>query len=624
VWLKRLLFFLIFCVDVFFLFSFFNFFNRKITINSDQQVFYKKEKQPFYVHDLYYDSHSLYLNTHTKGILKYHDKSFLTYDNLPKSPVSTNTRLIEGMWVEGNNAYFVTRSKLYKYTDNGIKNIKIKGVRGGSRLSSVAVLHDAIYLGTTFNGVYLKQGTNFITVRSGLPREKYSWGEYFYYGIKKLFVVDGNLFCLLSGTKKMYVLRGKKWRQVFPGQHFEDVIVSFNETAVSSLLLTKSSVLSISNKMAGHTFNPVLYTNKSFSMGASFKYDNGITQVALLKHIYPYKKKWNMSGLTNIISLYVNLDFVKYDDIDVIERFFIEKRVNSIVINFKDDTGNLIYDSKLDIAKKANASMLHPKLKMFMSRIRKYDPYVIARIVSFKDYRMFKYNSNQYAIWDPDKNKPWHVNKREYWVDPFSDFIVDYNISVAQELEKRKDEFNIKELQFDYIRMPSDRSVRKAVFRHRKPEWERYDILDNFLSKLNKRINIPYSMDIYGYNAIYLMGNVIGQDIKTISKYAPVICPMFYPSHFGPTYLDNRENSQEYDILFFGVSSAVSLSYNDVFIRPYLQAFSWHVKQYDYKYINNQINASLLAGAKGYGFWNPGSKYHDLYLFTHQILSNSK
>ena len=206
-------------------------------------------------------------------------------------------------------------------------------------------------------------------------------------------------------------------------------------------------------------------------------------------------------------------------------------------------------------------------------------------------------------------------------MDPFSKEVIHYNLAVAQELEARRDEFGIDEIQFDYIRFPSDRSLSKADLTFREPRWERYDILEYFLSTAIKKIKLPISIDIYGYNGVYRMGNIIGQDLETISKYLNVICPMYYPSHFGKVFQKKHSKGQTYGILSFSVARSVELSYQDTVIRPYLQAFPYQTKSFDHHYIYDQLKGTSDSGCVGFLFWSPTAKYTKLLDFFGSISS---
>jgi hypothetical protein len=99
----------------------------------------------------------------------------------------------------------------------------------------------------------------------------------------------------------------------------------------------------------------------------------------------------------------------------------------------------------------------------------------------------------------------------------------------------------VDEIQFDYIRFPSDGRPQDIVTRflmdengqraHVDVNSQRVRILATFLSEARENIGIPIGTDVFGFNAWSRM-SYLGQDIEMISHYVDVISPMSYPSHY--------------------------------------------------------------------------------------------
>ena len=96
---------------------------------------------------------------------------------------------------------------------------------------------------------------------------------------------------------------------------------------------------------------------------------------------------------------------------------------------------------------------------------------------------------------------------------------------------------------------------------------------------------------------------------------------MFYPSHFGTTYLSGyTEKPQSYNVYEYGVKMANKYKYEGTSIRPYLQAFPYRAKpKFDSFYIKHQIDGTVDGASDGYGFWSPTSKYEKLEYFLNLI-----
>ena len=578
-----------------------NAFSYELVFSKDRSIFYKKKEIPGKVAYFTSVDNVTYVITHRHGLYQFDNDDYRQFKT-PFSPVFNHPRQLEGLSFSKQILYVITRNKLVQLNGDDYTYLKLNGIRKGSRLSAITHYKGKIHLGTTYNGVYVLETNQWKNISIGLPREKYAWREYFYDDVKNLFVYKDVLYAFCKFNQALYFFEEKnnRWKKttidkIKEIQIFDKVVYLKKD---SQWFEFHGNELTTVPKI--HLDKKGLWTIKKGKLACFGE----------LEKSYPYKNKGKYKNINkDIRSLYINLDFITYAEMDVTTNLLANNIVNALVINFKDDTGNLIYGSKLPIAKEIGSARKHSKFEIFYRRIRKLNPYIIVRLVVFKDYRVYQYNDNQYALRDKRTGKPWKVNGHEYWVDPFSSDIRDYNLAVAKEIEDRASEFLVDEIQFDYIRFPSDKEIRHVDFRHRKEGWERYDILESFLSKTADTLVTPFSLDIYGYHAIYRMGNVIGQDIETISKYAPIICPMHYPSHFGSVYLSGRKGNREYNLLKFALEHAMTIVYEDTIIRPYLQAFSYRAPNFGEKYIEDQVKGSLDGGAKGVGFWHPYSKY---------------
>ena len=585
-------------------------YSANIDLTPNRDIIVNGKKRPGKVSKFVTAKDSTYIFTFKSGLIKITSKGIKTLPT-PITPVFNHSRQLEDGDFSQNAPLVITRNKLVKITGKNYVYQDLKGVRKGSRLTAIAYFKNKLFLGTSYNGVYIKSTNGWKRISAGIPREKYSWGEYFYDDIKALFSSGERLYAHCDHSRSLYRFLENKSRWV------KTKITGVDEVIKGSRIYFRS-------KNRWHKFYD---ENKTPEIPISKKSeirDHKITSLASFNQKYPFKNIEHYGEIRkDIKSLFINLDFITFGEMDVITNLLVKGVVNAVVINFKDDTGNLIYGSKLPLAKDIGSTMLHYKFKHLYKRLKPINPYVIARLVVFKDYRLYKYKNHLYALRDKRDGKPWRVNGHEYWVDPFSQDVQHYNLSVAKELQARKEEFLLNEIQFDYIRFPSDKAIRYVDFRSRQKDWERYDILESYLSKVAKALSMPFSLDIYGYNGIYRMGNVIGQDIETISKYAPIICPMHYPSHFGRVYLSSRNGSWEYNLLNFALKRAVRIVHQDTIIRPYLQVFTYRAKNFGEQYIRDQVKGSLDGGARGVGFWHPSSKYSKVAGYLQRIFKDN-
>jgi hypothetical protein len=323
-------------------------------------------------------------------------------------------------------------------------------------------------------------------------------------------------------------------------------------------------------------------------------------------------------------------------------KFLQNHGLNSLVVDCKDDFGAITYDTALELPRVIGAAEKRFGLEELVRSAHEAGIYVIGRVVVFKDKQLYNYSGYKYAVWNAQTNQPWrHLVKiepeengasapaaslggeeparpeprffqREYWVDPYSSFVWDYNIAIAAELQAR----GVDEIQFDYIRFPSDGNLSTIRYRFKQAGMDLIDALESFLALARASVHIPISTDLYGYSTWHRMGNWIGQSIDMLADYVDVICPMFYPSHFprdflkGEPYLERaRRIYQE------GTARANTIVGDRSLIRPYIQAFliggelSMGVPEYS-TYLVNQIQGALAAPCSGFTLWNASNRYY--------------
>ena len=297
--------------------------------------------------------------------------------------------------------------------------------------------------------------------------------------------------------------------------------------------------------------------------------------------------------------------------------------LDSVVIDFKDDLGRLGYDSELPLARAMGASPGPIKLNRLIADAHAAGMYVIARLVVFKDPVLYDWEAHRLAIWDGEQDAPWrHLVaaaddsgeqvQREHWVDPFAPEVWQYNIAVAAELAAR----GVDEIQFDYIRFPSDGPTERALYRHRRPGMRRIDAIESFLAMARERLDVPISTDLFGFNSWYRAGNFIGQDIGVLADYADVISPMFYPSHFPNHFLADRGYLERaHDIYEAGVRRAQRMVRGRAHIRPYVQAFliggELRMEEEEYgRYLTRQLDGNRAAAGSGFTLWNASNRYY--------------
>jgi hypothetical protein len=136
----------------------------------------------------------------------------------------------------------------------------------------------------------------------------------------------------------------------------------------------------------------------------------------------------------------------------------------------------------------------------------------------------------------------------------------------------------------------------------------------SFLSYARQNIDAPISVDIYGSNGWHRMGGVTGQDVEMLCKYVDVICPMYYPSHFGQSFLSYEPAEERpYRIYYFGTLRNYYIAKETIVVRPWVQAFEIGViydrRYYGPDYVRNEIRGVRDSLNLGFTYWNSASDY---------------
>jgi hypothetical protein len=335
--------------------------------------------------------------------------------------------------------------------------------------------------------------------------------------------------------------------------------------------------------------------------------------------------------------------------IDAYKEIIKKNKLDSIVINMKDDYGLLRYTSNdPSILEKGYVSSYAVDLNTFIPAFKKDGIYLIARIVVFKDRNLWQYNNGKYAVKDSSTGKPWQGLKgyKDIELNPPQKLTEQAEIEKTLAIkktqtqqalagagftqDKKEDDAKIidpkpvtknvpdlydeqwvdpysqdvwvynvaiakeliargfDEIQFDYIRFPTDGiNLSKAQFTWRENGMDKEDALISFLSYARDNIDAPIGIDIYGANGWYRTGARTGQDVEILSSYVDVICPMFYPSHFEQSFLAYEPAIERpYRIYYYGTYRNSVIARNKALIRPWVQAFYLHCS-YDKLYYDD-------------------------------------
>lgn len=298
-----------------------------------------------------------------------------------------------------------------------------------------------------------------------------------------------------------------------------------------------------------------------------------------------------------------------------------DTELNAIVIDVKDFSGYVAYNTDLALPKQYNAVELRiPKLNKLIKRLHDENIYVIGRISTFEDNRLALARP-EIALMSSSTGKTWQDSKGLMWIDPSSKEAWDYNISIAKEILSR----GFDEANFDYVRFASDGKLNDIKF----PIWDEKKlkvlVIKDFFDYLHGQITEgKVSADIFGLATINHDGVGIGQHLEYILPNFDAVAPMVYPSHYATGFIGYKNPADyPYEVIKYSMDRAVARETNLSIIasttpmaklRPWIQDFSLGAT-YDAAKVRAEIQAwnDAASGTPefngGWMLWNAANNY---------------
>jgi len=296
--------------------------------------------------------------------------------------------------------------------------------------------------------------------------------------------------------------------------------------------------------------------------------------------------------------------------VDLLEK----TELNGVVIDVKGDRGWIPYRTEVRAALAAGAQgpVIIRDFEELIAGLKSKGVYTIARIVTFKD-NVLAHARPELAIIDTRTGGPWVDNERLAWVDPFREETWTYNIEIAKEAARK----GFDEIQFDYVRFPTD--GRLAATQYAKPvtRQSRLATISGFLARARRELGplgVFVAADTFGYTAFNETDSDIGQRIEELAPHLDFICPMVYPSgyHLGiPGY--RNPVIHPYQVVFESVRLIRKRAGDrPVRVRPWIQDFKDYAfdrRMFGPTEIRAQTSGADDAGASGWMLWNPRNSY---------------
>jgi hypothetical protein len=350
---------------------------------------------------------------------------------------------------------------------------------------------------------------------------------------------------------------------------------------------------------------------------------------------------------------------------DSLVKLLDETELNAVVIDIKDYSGTIAFPPQSEelqpVWQAAKCGALD--MKEFVASLHEKGIYVIGRITVFQDPYMTKLHPERSVQSKARPGQPWKDHKGLSFIAVNSEEHWRYIVTLARESY----ELGFDELNFDYVRWPSDGPMGDIVY----PSKDRAGELEKFFAYLHKEVKgfdathhggqqPVMSADLFGYTTVLTDDLGIGQQLERALPYFDYIAPMVYPSHYNKGFAGLKNpNDDPYKVIHVSMVEAVRRTvatespvramggdpilreetvpayrdadgnwiatttkqvetglftkpaYDKLKLRPWLQDFDYG-KDYLPADIAAQIKATEDAGLTSWYFWDPANRYDSL------------
>ena len=287
--------------------------------------------------------------------------------------------------------------------------------------------------------------------------------------------------------------------------------------------------------------------------------------------------------------------------------------INTIVIDVKDSSGKIVVKLNAPALAKYESFDSHVSdIVAFVAELHQKGFYVIGHISVFQDNYLTRRRSDL-AIQRLDTGQIWEDKKGLAWLDPSSREVWDYAVAVAKEAYVA----GFDELNFDYVRFPSDGEISQMRFPYYDAqEKTKSEVIEEFFSYLHDQmqsIGALTSANLFGLTTTNIDDLGIGQILEKATPYFDFICPMVYPSHYPAGWRGYHNPAKApYQVIKISLDSAVKRLNAQGLpaekLRPWLQDFNLGAI-YTASLIKAEIKAVNDAGLDSWLMWDPKNKY---------------
>lgn len=231
-------------------------------------------------------------------------------------------------------------------------------------------------------------------------------------------------------------------------------------------------------------------------------------------------------------------------------------RIRNNLVRIADTTD--INGLVIDVKEVCGPDYNEQNLKKFLAELKQKNIWAVARIVVAKDGSRIhtnpewylkretaKYTGDECARKKHLRAKPasnqlpvtsnqllWQDKRGGFWLDPSHPEVRAYILDFSKKII----DLGFDELQYDYIRFPSDGDIQNAIYPYWDGKTSKCAVMKSLFDDLSRELrhykpDIILSADLFGYAALGI-DTGIGQCIESLEEQFDYISFMVYPSHY--------------------------------------------------------------------------------------------
>lgn len=299
--------------------------------------------------------------------------------------------------------------------------------------------------------------------------------------------------------------------------------------------------------------------------------------------------------------------------------------LNAVVLDIKDYTGMVSFDTDHPAVQEVHSIEERiTDIKEFVAELHDKNIYVIGRISAFQDSHLVKIHP-EYAV-KTKAGAVWKDHKGVSWLDAGAKPVWEYVAAIGD----ASYEVGFDELNFDYIRFPSDGNMEDIAYPFSQGKVKA-EVLKEFFAYLDTYFhakNITISADLFGMTTSNNDDLGIGQILENALVHFDFVAPMVYPSHYPKNFNGIASPAAKpYEIIQYamskGVSKAEMASTSPLKLRPWLQDFSIGGVTYTPEMVRAQIQATYDVGLTSWMMWNASNRYTVSALLPEEVTSTA-